>query len=131
MKLYLDAQKCSKTMDKKENVPKLLNKKANSKINAWGAISKNGRDKLETFTQNMDSAYYIHILNTNLKELKKMSGGGKIELVLDDDPKHTSADSVAFYKLKKINRLDCPPYSQYVLNPIENIWRIIKDQLYK
>ena len=30
-----------------------------------------------------------------------MSGGRKIELVSDNDPKHTSVDSVAFYKLKK------------------------------
>ena len=63
------------------------------------AISKNGRSKLETFTQNIDSAYYIHILNKNLKEHKKMSKGGKIELVSDNYPKQTSADSVAFYKL--------------------------------
>ena len=29
-----------------------------------------------------------------------MSEGKKIELVSDNDPKHTSADSVAVYKLK-------------------------------
>ena len=29
-----------------------------------------------------------------------MNGGGKIELVSDNEPKHTSADSAAFYKLK-------------------------------
>ena len=59
-----------------------------------------------------------------------MSEGGKIELVSDNDPKHINADSVAFYKLKKINRLDCPLYSPD-LNLIENIWGIIKGQLYK
>ena len=30
-----------------------------------------------------------------------MSGGGKIELVSNNDPKHTSVDSVAFYKLNR------------------------------
>ena len=59
-----------------------------------------------------------------------MSGGGKIELVSDNGPKHTSIDSVAFYKLKKINRLDWHPYSPD-LNPINLIWGIIKASFIK
>ena len=59
-----------------------------------------------------------------------MSGGGKIELVSGNDSKHTSADSVVFYKLKKINKFDWPPYSPD-LNPIENIRGIIKGRFTK
>ena len=91
---------------KKGNAPKPLNKKNKIKNQCMGSNFKNGRNKLETFTQNMDSVYYIYILNTNLKELKKMSGDGKIKLVTDNNPKHTSSESVAFYKLTKVNRLD-------------------------
>ena len=50
-----------------------------------------------------------------------MSGGRKIELVSDNDPKHSSADFVAFYKLKNINRLDWSPYSPD-FNSFEYIW---------
>ena len=123
-------KKKSKTMDKKGNALKHLNKKAESKINAWGAISKNGRSKLETFTQNMDSTYCNHILNTNLKELKKMSAGWIIELVSDNYQSTQVLIMLHFINLKKINRLEWPPYSPD-LNPIESICGIIKDQLYK
>ena len=120
--------KFQKLWTMKGNAPKPLNKKVKSKINAWGVISKNGRSKLETFNQNMDSAYYINILNINLKELKKMSGGWNIKLVSGNGPKHTSADSVSFYKLNKINRLDWSLYYPD-LNQIENVCGIIKPAL--
>ena len=111
----------SKTIYNKGNAPKPLNKKAIIKINVRRAISKYGRSKLKTFTQNIDSAYYIRILNTNLKELKKMSGGAKIKLNSDNKANHTSVDSIAFYKLKKINRLDWSLYSPD-LNSIDSKW---------
>ena len=53
--------------------------------------------------------------------------GEKFELIWDNDPKHTSNLAKEFYK-KHCKRINWLVYS-YNLNPIENIWSIIKSRL--
>ena len=61
-----------------------------------------------------------------LKEIDSMAGKN-FELIWDNNPKHTSNLVKEFYK-KHCKRIDWHAYSSD-LNPIENIWIIMKSNL--
>ena len=48
----------------------------------------------------------------------------------DNDLKHKSKLALEFYSKNKLDRLKWPPYSPD-LNPIENTWVIVKQQVNK
>ena len=48
----------------------------------------------------------------------------------DNDPKHNSKLAFEIYSKNKLDRLEWPPYSPD-LNPIENVWGILKQQVNK
>ena len=104
-------------------------RKLSKKVNAWGAISMNGRVNLHLFINNLNKEEYVQILKDNLKEIKEI-GGKNFIFQWDNDPKHNSKQALEFYKKNKFDRLEWPPYSPD-LNPIENIWGIVKQEVNK
>ena len=93
------------------------------------AISMNGRVNLHLFINNLNKEEYVQILKDNLKEIKEI-GGKNFIFQWDNDPKHNSKLALEFYKKNKLDRLEWPPYSPD-LNPIENIWGIVKQEVNK
>ena len=112
-------------MKDEKNITSL--RKYAKKVNAWGAIKKGVKISLKLFTQNMDKEYYVGILKEKLSELKK-HGDNDWQLQFDNDPKHKSKLAIDFLKNKKIDYIDWPPYSPD-LNPIENVWSMIAQEL--
>ena len=56
-------------------------------MNAWGAISMNGKEDLHLFVSNLTKKDYVKILKDNLKDIKQI-GGKSFVFQWDNDPKH-------------------------------------------
>ena len=77
----------------------------------------------------MSNTIYENILEDYMPELKRI-GKNEVLVLMDNHPVHKSLNSLKFYKEKGIKVIDFPPYSPD-LNPIENIWGKIKNQIMK
>ena len=96
-----------------------------AKINIWGAITYKNKI-IDTFTENMDTTKYLDLLETKMIKIYEKD----YYILGDNDPKHNSIKSKKYLKDKAIKCVDFPPHSPD-LNPIENMWAILKMNMRK
>lgn len=94
----------------------------------WGCFSKNHLGPLLEVQGKINGAVYLEMLKDDIVPELEAS---EVPLIYmqDNAPVHKTKDCMAYLRSKDISTLDWPPQSPD-LNPIENVWALIKHRLY-
>jgi len=126
----IQLESCRKITLQKKGKPIRLSArpKHRPKIHVWGGISARGATPIVIFTGTLIATQYTRILEAAVVPFIQRCYPTGHRFQQDNDPKHTSRWAQEYFREKNINWWPTPASSPD-FNPIENIWKSLKQYL--
>jgi hypothetical protein len=102
-----------------------------TRILFWGCMSAKGTGPLVDLSGTIDATAYQHILDSHLRPTAlRWFGRHEWWYQQDNAPAHKAASTRRWLENHHIRVIEWPPYSPD-LNPIENLWALLKQEVHK